>query len=141
MNSKSRRGSTLLEVICATILGSALLIPISQLLQTGSRGNQRVRVHAAMIKQSRQLVEDLRLALYEPTNFSRATSGGLPVGVPATNTVNILPGERVQFTVNVAPFDAQRDLVTLIVTATHTNSNLQVVAPPVRLTSQIAAPW
>jgi hypothetical protein len=141
MTMKKHRGSTLIEVICATVLGSALLIPISQLMQTGARGNQRVRVHSAMIAQSRQLVEDLRLALYEPTNFSRATSGGLPVGIPATNTVNVLPGERVQFTVNVAPFDAQRDLVNLVVTATHTNSNLQVVAPPVRLTSQIAAPW
>lgn len=139
--TRRRSGYTLIEVICATVVGAAALVPIASMVQGGMQRNQRIRVREAMLTECERLISQVRVAVHDPVQFARAAAGSMPSGVSSSGTRNLFPGERASFAVAISPHDSKRDLIGITVTTTHDTSGMLPVGSTVRLVTEIARPW
>lgn len=139
--TRRRSGYSLIEVICATVVGAAALVPIASMMQGSMQRNQRIRVREAMLTESERLIAQIRVAVNDPAQFAQASSGSMPSGISSSGTRNLFPGERASFAIAISPHDSNRDLIGITVTMTHDTSGMLPVGSNVRLVTEIARPW
>lgn len=138
---KNRSGSAFIDVLLATTIAAAVIVPTLELLVTANAAQRRSELESLMVRVAEERIERLRISLADTGTFDRAATGTLPTGIRATEVVNPLPGEGCTIDIRLVATDSRRELLSAVVTARHTSTGTTRLVKPVQLVSEIARPW
>lgn len=138
---KPRNGSAFIDVLLATTIAAAVIVPTLDLLVTANAAQRRAEIEAQMIRIAQERLEQVRIAVADVGVFSRAANGIMPTGLRSSESVTLLPGEVCTLDIRLTATDSRRDLLSAQVTARHTVTGTKRLAKPVQIVSEIARPW
>jgi len=70
--TRKRRGATLIDVAIGSMLLSVILIPAVHMVGRSQSANRRLANREIMLYEAEQVIENLKVNLSEPTNFTAA---------------------------------------------------------------------
>lgn len=140
-SSKHRNGSAFIDVLLATTIAAALIVPTIDLLVTANAAQRRSDLQAQLARVAQERLEQIRIAVADRGAFDRAALGILPTGIRASEVVTPLPGEGCTIDIRITATDSRRDLLSALVTARHTSTGATRIVKPVQLVTEIARPW
>ena len=138
---KKRSGSAFIDVLLATTIAAAVIVPTLELLVTANAAQRRSEIETQMVRIAEERLERLRISLADAGVFDRAARGTLPTGIRSSEVINALPGEGCTIDIRVVSTDSRRDLLSVWVTARHTSTGTQRFVKPVQIVTEIARPW